>query len=93
MAALPLRGATALIRCGKSGIVPYQKIKLQKPTQNGGAVGGGFAAALHLKSFLKLRDTLPLMEEVREGGYIGIPLFQLEDGTLTLNLQDVLDRL
>lgn len=50
-------------------------------------------SALHLKSFLKLRDTLPLMEEVREGGYIGIPLFQLEDGTLTLNLQDVLDRL
>lgn len=50
-------------------------------------------SALHLKTFMKLRDTLPIMEEVRNGGYIGIPLFQFEDGSMTLNLQDVIDRI
>ena len=47
----------------------------------------------NLKIFLKLRDTLPLFDEVRLSGNVGIPLFQFEDGSLTLDLEEVLKRL
>jgi len=50
-------------------------------------------SALSLKTFLKLRDSLPLFEEVRQNGYIGIPLFQFEDGSMTLDLEEVLKRI
>ena len=44
----------------------------------------------NLKRFLKLRDHEPLFDEVKKEGKIGIPCFQLEDGTLTLDLDLVL---
>ncbi len=44
----------------------------------------------NLKRFLKLRDTEALFDEVKEKGNIGIPCFQMEDGTLTLDLEEVL---
>ena len=42
----------------------------------------------NLKRFLKLRDTMDLFEEVRNGHTIGIPLFQFEDGTYTLDPEE-----
>ena len=36
----------------------------------------------YLKEFLYLRDNSPAFAEAREKGYIGIPCFVLEDGTL-----------
>lgn len=44
----------------------------------------------NLKRFLKLRDHEPLFDEMKKEGKIGIPCFQLEDGTLTLDLDLVL---
>ena len=43
-----------------------------------------------LKAYLALRESSPLYESVRENGSIGIPAFVLEDGTVTLDLADVL---
>lgn len=37
-----------------------------------------------LKAFLKLRDSNPVFNKVKENGAIGIPCFILEDGTITL---------
>lgn len=48
--------------------------------------------ALHLKSFIELRDKDPFFEEVRENGYIGIPCFIYEDGTMTFDINDVLEK-
>ena len=42
--------------------------------------------------YLKLRDTKPLFDSVKEKGAVGIPCFQLEDGTLTLDIEDVLKK-
>lgn len=42
----------------------------------------------HLKEFLRLRDTHPAFEDVKSNGYIGIPCFLLEDGTVTFDLAD-----
>ena len=39
----------------------------------------------NLKRFLKLRDHEPLFDEVKKEGKIGIPCFQLEDGTLKIH--------
>lgn len=39
---------------------------------------------LNLKEFLKLRE-LPIFEEVKENGSIGIPCILREDGTVTLD--------
>ena len=66
----------------------------------GGTQGKGCPLSLsgldkqHCKSetILKLRDTEALFDEVKEKGNIGIPCFQLEDGTLTLDLEEVLRR-
>lgn len=47
----------------------------------------------NLKRFLKLRDTMNLFAGVREGHTIGIPLFQFEDGTFTLNQQEAYQKM
>ena len=44
----------------------------------------------NLKEFLKLRDSSPLFDAVRQEGNIGIPCVQREDGSITLNWQDVM---
>ena len=45
---------------------------------------------LELKAFLKIRDTDPAFIPVKEGGYIGVPCFVREDGSVTLSLEGVL---
>ncbi|MCI6059583.1 MAG: hypothetical protein MR729_00300 [Dorea sp.] len=47
----------------------------------------------NLKRFLKLRDTEAIFDAVKEQGKVGIPCFKLEDGTLTLDLEEVLDKI
>ena len=47
----------------------------------------------NLKRFLKLRDTEAIFDAVKEQGKVGVPCFKLEDGTLTLNLEEVLDKI
>jgi len=42
-----------------------------------------------LKQFLALRDANPVFEQAILKGNIGIPCFEFEDGTLTLNPEDV----
>ena len=42
-----------------------------------------------LKEFIQLRDLSPLFEEVRKNGWIGIPYFELEDGTKTFDVEEV----
>ena len=48
------------------------------------------AALADLKTFLAIRESDALYDEVRKNGGIGIPLFVLEDGTRTLDLEKVL---
>lgn len=43
-----------------------------------------------LKAFLQVRDTSPLYEEVKRKGNLGIPYFRMEDGTETLDVNEVL---
>lgn len=42
----------------------------------------------NLKEFLKIRDTNPLFHQVKRDGGIGIPCFVLEDGSVTLEIND-----
>lgn len=42
----------------------------------------------NLKEFLRLRDTHPAFEQARKNGYVGIPCFVLEDGTVTLSPEE-----
>ena len=51
------------------------------------------ACLADLKTYLALRDSSPLFEGPKANGSIGIPCFILEDGTTTLELDDVLARL
>lgn len=44
----------------------------------------------HLKEFITFRDTSPLFDGVRGSGSIGFPLIQLEDGTYTRDMNQVL---
>lgn len=44
----------------------------------------------HLKEFMTFRDTSPLFDGVRGTGAIGFPLIQLEDGTYTRDVNQVL---
>jgi len=46
-----------------------------------------------LKNYLNVRENNVLYDAVREAGGIGIPFFELEDGTQTLDLDVVLKRL
>lgn len=43
-----------------------------------------------LKVYLQLRDNETMYEAVKTGGGIGIPCFILEDGTKTMDLNEVL---
>ena len=40
----------------------------------------------HLREFLRLRDTHPAFEEARNEGYIGIPCFVREDGSVEFDV-------
>ncbi len=40
-----------------------------------------------LKEFLRLRDSSPVFDKVRNRG-VGVPCFVLEDGTITLNPEE-----
>lgn len=46
-----------------------------------------------LKAYLKVREAEPQYEAVRSGGGIGIPFFELEDGTKTLDLEAAMNKL
>ena len=46
-----------------------------------------------MKKFLKLRDTSELFEDVKKEGRIGVPCFKLSDGTMTLNLNEALEKM
>ena len=48
------------------------------------------AALADLKTFLAIRESDALYDAVRKNGGIGIPLFVLEDGTRTLDLEKIL---
>ena len=43
----------------------------------------------YLKEFILLRDSSPFFDKAKERKLIGIPLFVLEDGTLTFKPKDV----
>ena len=45
---------------------------------------------LHLKEFLKIRETSPLFEEVKKNGGIGIPCLMKEDGSITLDWAELM---
>jgi glutaredoxin-related protein len=45
-----------------------------------------------LKDYLYVRENNALYDAVREAGGIGIPFFEIEDGSQTLDLNVVLDR-
>ena len=42
----------------------------------------------NLKAFLKLRDSSPLFDPVRQEGGIGIPCIQREDGSITFDWEE-----
>ena len=44
----------------------------------------------NLRAFLKLRDHREELKQAREDGMIGIPCFVREDGSITLDPEDVL---
>lgn len=43
-----------------------------------------------LKEFITFRDSSPLFDDVRCTGSVGFPLIQMEDGTYTRDVNDVL---
>ena len=57
--------------------IPYEYLDFAEKTAN-------------LKEFLKRRDSSPLFDAVRQEGNIGIPCIQREDGSITLNWQDIM---
>ena len=61
----------------KKGFHGYEFIEITETTDN-------------LRAFLKLRDTREELKEAKEAGRIGIPCFVREDGSITLEAQDVL---
>ena len=46
-----------------------------------------------LKQYLAVREQNEMYESVRRAGGIGIPYFELEDGTGTLDLNEVMARI
>ena len=44
----------------------------------------------NLKAFLKLRDSSPVFDPCREGGFVGIPAIVREDGSVTLDWESIL---
>ena len=69
------REAKALFE--EKGFHVYEFIEITETTDN-------------LRAFLKLRDTREELKEAKEAGRIGIPCFVREDGSITLEAQDVL---
>lgn len=47
----------------------------------------------NLKRFLKIRDTNPMFDAVKEKGGVGVPLFVLEDGTMTFDVNEVISKI
>lgn len=43
----------------------------------------------NMKEFIRLRDQSSVFDEAKAEGYIGIPCFVLEDGTITISPEDV----
>ena len=50
-----------------------------------------FGSLRNLKEFLHLRDTLPLYDEVKARGAIGIPTVVTEEGEVSLDWEKFLD--
>ncbi len=46
-----------------------------------------------LKAYLAVRESCGLYDKVRQAGGIGIPFFEMEDGTRTMDLDEVLAKL
>lgn len=46
-----------------------------------------------LKLYLSVREQNEMYAPVRQAGGIGIPFFELEDGTKTMDLNEVLERI
>ncbi|MDD7530205.1 MAG: glutaredoxin-related protein [Prevotellaceae bacterium] len=42
----------------------------------------------NLKEFIRLRDARPEFDEAKQGGWIGIPCFCMEDGSITFSHPD-----
>lgn len=43
----------------------------------------------NMSAFTRLRDSSPVFDHSKEIGDVGIPAFELEDGTITLKPEDV----
>lgn len=43
----------------------------------------------NLKQFLAIRDNNPAFDEVKAQGYVGVPCFVLEDGTVKFSMDDI----
>lgn len=43
----------------------------------------------NLKQFLHLRDNNHAFDEIKAQGYVGIPCFVMEDGTIKFSLDDI----
>ena len=43
----------------------------------------------NLKEFTHLRDNNPVFDKAKENGWLGIPCFVKEDGTVTLTAEEV----
>ncbi len=43
----------------------------------------------NLKEFLKLRDNNPAFDEAKKHGWVGIPCFLLENGSVRFSMDDV----
>lgn len=50
------------------------------------------ASMADLKAFLKVRDSSEEYKKVREEGRLGIPCFQFDDGSITLDLSVALSK-
>ena len=46
-----------------------------------------------LKDFMRLRESEPMFAAPKEANQLGIPFFQLEDGTQTFSLQEFIEKL
>lgn len=44
---------------------------------------------INMRKFLRLRDNNEVFDEAKKKGHVGIPCFVLEDGTVTLQPEDV----
>lgn len=51
------------------------------------------ASLADLKAYLSVREGNEMYESVRKNGGVGIPFFELEDGTKTMDLDEVLSKL